>query len=138
MSQEASAAQPGLKEKLVTAADGETTTEELVEVVNAFLNSEVYLPSVEKPGEDGSISPLMLQDTEENAVMPVFTSPDGVPEEYTENAPHVAVVSGVAVLQSVTNAGLVIDPGAEHQFPISMEQMKLIREQIAAQMPEEG
>lgn len=138
MSQEASAPQSGLKEKLVTAAEGEVTTENVVEVVNSFLNSQVYLPSVEKAGEDGSVSPLLLQDTNENPVMPLFTSAEAIPEEYTEPAPHVSVVTGAAVIQSVTNAGVVIDPGAEHQFPLSMEQMAAVREQIVSQTPEEG
>lgn len=137
MSQEAFAAQPGLKEKMVTAADGETTTEQLVEVVNSFLNSQVYLPSVEQPGEDGSVNPLMLQDTDENPVMPLFSSPEEIPAEYTEQAPHVAVVSGVGVLQAVTNASIIIDPGADHQFPLSLEQMAAIREQIAGQLDED-
>lgn len=138
MSQEAFPTQTDLKEKLVTAAEGETTTENVVQVVNEFLNSQVYLPSVEKAGEDGSVSPLLLQDTDENPVMPLFTSPEAIPEEYAEPAPHVSVVTGAAVIQSVTNAGVVLDPGAEHQFPLSMEQMAAVREQIVAQMPEDG
>lgn len=138
MSQEAFADQSGLKEKMVTAADGETTTEEIVEVVNSFLNSQVYLPSVEKAGEDGSVNPLMLQDTEENPVMPLFTSPDIIPEEFAEPAPHVSVVTGAAVVQSVTNASVVIDPGSDHQFPLAQEQMAAIREQVVSQMSDEG
>ena len=137
MSQEAFAEQSGLKEKMVSAADGETTTEDLVEVVNSFLNSQVYLPSVEKAGEDGSVSPLMLQDTNENPVMALFTSPDIIPEEFSEPAPHVSVVTGAAVVQSVTNAGVIIDPGSDHQFPLAQEQMSAIREQIIDQSPEE-
>lgn len=132
MSQEAFAAQTDLKEKMVTAAEGETTTEEVVEVVNSFLNSEVYLPSVEEVGEDGAVSPLLLQDTDENPVLPLFTSPEIIPEEFAEPAPHVSTVTGAAVVQSVTDAGVIIDPGTEHQFPLSMEQMTAIREQIVS------
>ncbi|WP_258934765.1 SseB family protein [Nesterenkonia pannonica] len=131
MSQETAAPQPDLKQALLTAADGETKTEELVDVVNAFLQSQVYLPTVEQASEDGTINPLMLQDTEENAVMPLFSSEDAIPAEYAERAPHTAVVTGVAILQSVDNAGVVIDPGADHQFPLSQEQMAAIRQQIS-------
>lgn len=137
MSQEAFAAESDLKEKMVSAAEGETTTEDVVEVVNSFLNSQVYLPSVEKAGDDGSVNPLMLQDTNENPVMALFTSPEIIPEEFTEPAPHVSVVTGAAVVQSVTNAAVVIDPGSDHQFPLAQEQLAAIREQIVSQVSED-
>lgn len=133
MSQETAENEPNLKDALVSATEGETTTDDLLDVVNTFLQTTVYLPSVEKPGEDGSISPLMLQDPEENPVMPLFTAPEQIPEEYGEHAPHVAVVAGMGVLQSVTNAAVIIDPGADHQFPLSQEQMAAIREQVVEQ-----
>ncbi|GAA1810061.1 SseB family protein [Nesterenkonia flava] len=121
---------PDLHGALQAAASDEASSDDMLGVVNAFLQSEIYLPAVAAPGEDGSVSPLMLQDEAANPVLPLFSSPEQVPAEYKEQAPHVATVSGIGVLQSVTDAGIVIDPGAAHQFAISQEQMAAIREQI--------
>lgn len=129
--------QTDLREKLITATDGETTNEEVVDVVNAFLNSQVVFPSVDQAGEDGSVSPLMLQDTEGNPVMPLFTDPEGIPEDFTEAAPHVSVVPGSAIIQSITDAGIVIDFGADHQFGLAQEQLEAVRSEITSQMGDE-
>jgi len=129
--------QTDLREKLATATTGETTNEEVVDVVNAFLNSQVVFPSVDQAGEDGSVSPLMLQDTEGNPVMPLFTDPEGIPEDFTEAAPHVSVVPGSAIIQSVTDAGIVIDFGSDHQFGLAQEQVEAVRNEIIAQMDQE-
>lgn len=137
MTQEIPAADSELKQKLLNAADGELTSEKLVEVVNAFLNSQVYLPSLEKAAEDGSVSPLFLQDTEEKPVLPLFTNPEEIPEQFTEAAPHVSVVTGAAVIQSVQDVTVVIDPTSEHQFPLAPEQTASIREQIMTQLSDD-
>lgn len=126
--------QTDLREKLATATTGETSNEEVVDVVNALLNSQVVFPSVDQAGEDGSVSPLMLQDTEGNPVMPLFTDPEGIPEDFTEAAPHVSVVPGSAIIQSVTDAGIVIDFGSDHQFGLAQEQVEAVRNEIIAQM----
>lgn len=129
--------QTDLREKLATATTGETSNEEVVDVVNALLNSQVVFPSVDQAGEDGSVSPLMLQDTEGNPVMPLFTDPEGIPEDFTEAAPHVSVVPGSAIIQSVTDAGIVIDFGSDHQFGLAQEQVEAVRNEIIAQMGQE-
>src|SRR5699024_8054582 len=126
--------QTDLREKLATATTGETSNEEVVDVVNSLLNSQVVFPSVDQAGEDGSVSPLMLQDTEGNPVMPLFTDPEGIPEDFTEAAPHVSVVPGSAIIQSVTDAGIVIDFGSDHQFGLAQEQVEAVRNEIIAQM----
>lgn len=128
--------QTDLLEKLRTATDGETGNEEVVDVINAFLNSQVVFPSVDKAGDDGSVSPLMLQDTEGNPVMPLFTSPESIPEDFSEAAPHVSVVPGSAIIQSITDAGIVIDFGADHQFGLGVEQIAAVREEITSQLDE--
>lgn len=138
MTQDAFPEQTDLKEKMITATDGEISNAEVVDVVNAFLNSQVVFPSVDQAGEDGSVNPLMLQDSEGSPVMPVFTSTEGIPEDFTEAAPHVSVVPGSAVIQSVSDAGLVIDFGADHQFALSKEQMSAIRDEIISQLGDEG
>lgn len=129
--------QTDLREKLITATAGETSNEHVVEVVNAFLNAQVVFPSVDQAGEDGSVSPLMLQDTDGNPVMPLFTDPEGIPEDFTEAAPHVSVVPGSAIIQSVTDAGVVLDFGSDHQFGLAQEQIEAVRNEIVSQMGQE-
>jgi len=129
--------QTDLIEKLTIATDGETNNDQVVDVINAFLNSQVVFPSVDKAGDDGSVSPLMLQDTEGNPVMPLFTSPEGIPEDFTEAAPHVSVVPGSAIIQSITDAGIVIDFGADHQFGLAQEQVEAVRQEIVSQMDQQ-
>lgn len=126
--------QTNLIEKLTIATDGETSNDEVVDVINAFLNSQVVFPSVDKAGEDGSVSPLMLQDTEGNPVMPLFTSPEGIPEDFSEAAPHVSVVPGSAIIQSITDAGIVIDFGTDRQFGLGKEQVEAVRQEIITQL----
>lgn len=127
--------QANLIEKLRIATDGEeTTNEQVVDVINAFINSQVVFPSVDKAGDDGSVSPLMLQDTDGNPVMPLFTSPDNIPEDFTEAAPHVSVVPGSAIIQSVTDAGIVIDFGTLRQFGLGKEQVAAVRDEIITQL----
>lgn len=138
MTQDAAFLEPtDLREKLATATEGETTNEQVIDVVNALLNAQVVFPSVDQAGEDGSVSPLMLQDTEGNPVMPLFTDPESIPEDFTEAAPHVSVVPGSAIIQSVTDAGIVIDFGTDHQFGLAQEQIEAVREEITAQMDQE-
>src|SRR5699024_7366333 len=55
--------QTDLLEKLAVATEGETSNEQVIDVINAFLNSQVVFPSVDEASEDGAVSPLMLQDT---------------------------------------------------------------------------
>lgn len=129
--------QTDLLEKLTIATGGETSNDQVVDVINAFLNSQVVFPSVDQAGEDGSVSPLMLQDTEGNPVMPLFTSPENIPEDFTEAAPHVSVVPGSAIIQSITDAGIVIDFGADHQFGLAQEQVEAVREEIISQMDQQ-
>src|SRR5699024_6079182 len=92
--------QTDLLEKLAVATEGETSNETVIDAINAFLNSQVVFPSADEASEDGSVSPLMPKDTEENPVMPQFTYPEGNPEYFTEAAPHVSVVPGSAIIQS--------------------------------------
>ena len=128
--------QTNLIEKLTTATEGETSNDQVVDVINAFLNSQVVFPSVDKAGDDGSVSPLMLQDTDGNPVMPLFTSPEGIPNDFTEAAPHVSVVPGSAIIQSVTDAGIVLDFGTDRQFGLAQEQIEAVSNEINAQLGE--
>src|SRR5690625_1702113 len=128
--------QTDLLEKLAVATEGETSNEQVIDVINAFLNSQVVFPSVDEASEDGAVSPLMLQDTEGNPVMPLFTSPEGIPEDFAEAAPHVSVVPGSAIIQSITDAGMVIDFGTDRQFGLAKEQVAAVRDEIVSQLGE--
>lgn len=123
-----------LVEKLTIATQGDTTNDQVVDVINAFLNSRVVFPSVDRAGDDGAVSPLMLQDSQGNPVMPLFTNPQEIPTDFTEAAPHISVVPGSAIIQSVTDAGIVIDFGTTRQFGLGKDQMALIREEIINQL----
>src|SRR5699024_6445121 len=106
--------QTDLLEKLAVATEGETSNEQVIDVIRAFLNSQVGFPSADEASEDGAVSPLMLQGAEGNPVMPLLTPPAGIPEDFREAAPHVSVVPGSAIIQSITDAGIVIDFCADH------------------------
>src|SRR5699024_7009559 len=126
--------QTDLLEKLAVATEGETSNEQVIDVINAFLNSQVVFPSVDEASEDGAVHPLTLRDTKGKTVIPLFTSPEGIPEAIPEAAPHVSVVPGSAIIQSITASGIVIDFGADHQFALSKEQIGTVRDEILAQM----
>ena len=126
--------QADLIAKLTIATAGETSNDQVIDVINAFLNALLVFASVEKAGEDGSVSPLMLQDSEGTPIMPLFTSPEIIPDDFREAAPHVSVVPGSAVIQSVADAGVVLDFGTERQFALSKEQIGAIRDEIITQI----
>lgn len=123
-----------LIEKLTVATEGDTTNDQVVDVINAFLNSRVVFPSADPAGEDGSVSPLMLQDSEGNPVMPLFTDPAEIPADFAEAAPHVSVVPGSAIIQSITDAGIVLDFGTSRQFGLGKEQLAVVRNEIIDQL----
>jgi len=76
----------------------------------------------------------MLQDTDGNPVMPLFTSPEDIPTDFTEAAPNVSVVPGSAIIQSITDAGIVIDFGTDRQFGLAQEQVAAVRQEIVNQL----
>lgn len=116
---------PSLQEVLVAGKDG---TAQPGEVIRAFLTSTVYFLSPEEVTEEtGSVNPLTLQDNEGNPLVAVFSSTDNVPEQYAEHAPYAVDAPGVAVVQSITGAGVIIDAGQEHGFQISAEGLERIR-----------
>ena len=78
--------------------------------------------------ETGSVNPLTLQDNDGNPLIAMFSATDVIPEEYAEHAPHAVDAPGVAVVQSLSGSGIIIDPGQEHGFQISAEGVERIRE----------
>lgn len=117
---------PSLRDTLVAGKDGDA---EPGEIIRAFLTSTVYFLSAEEvTPETGSVNPLTLQDNDGNPLIAMFSATDVIPEEYAEHAPHAVDAPGVAVVQSLSGSGIIIDPGQEHGFQISAEGVERIRE----------
>ena len=133
MTQDASFQNKQLIREISRCHEGETSNEQVIDH-HAFLNSQVVFPSVDEASEDGAVSPLM-QDTEGNPVMRCLLLLS-IPEAFRA-APHFSVVPGYAIIQSITDAGIVIDFGADHQFGLSKEQVGTVRDEILAQMEQE-
>ncbi|WP_070160243.1 SseB family protein [Nesterenkonia sp. PF2B19] len=125
---------PDLRDTLIAGKDGEAQPSE---IIRAFLTSTVYfLSSEEVTPETASVNPLTLQDNEGNPLIALFSGTDVVPAEYAEHAPHAVDAPGVAVVQSLSGAGIIIDAGQEHGFQISSEGVDRIREDFLS--PTEG
>ncbi|GAB3193943.1 SseB family protein [Nesterenkonia suensis] len=126
---------PDLRDTLVAGKDGEAQPNE---IIRAFLTSTVYFLSAEEvTPETASVNPLTLQDNEGNPLIALFSGTDVVPAEYSEHAPHAVDAPGVAVVQSLAGAGIIIDAGQEHGFQISAEGVDRIREDFLRPAEEE-
>lgn len=114
-----------LEQVLIAGKDGEAQP---ADIVRAFLTSTVHFLSPTEVSEDTeSVNPLTVQDSEENPLIVLFSNTDHIPEEYTEHAPHAVEAPGIALVQSISGAGVIIDAGQEHGFQISAEGMERIR-----------
>ena len=116
---------PSLEQVLIAGKDGEAQP---ADVVRAFLTSTVhFLTPNEVSDETSTVNPLTVQDQEGNPLIALFSSQEQFPAEYLEQAPHSVDAPGVAIVQSITGAGVIIDPGADHGFQISAEGIERIR-----------
>lgn len=114
-----------LEQVLIAGKDGEAQP---ADIVRAFLTSTVHFLSPTEVSEDTqSVNPLTVQDSEGNPLIVLFSNTDHIPEEYTEHAPHAVEAPGVALVQSISGAGLIIDAGQDHGFQISAEGVERIR-----------
>ncbi len=114
-----------LEQILIEGKDGKA---QAGEIIRTFLTSSVYFLSPEEvTDETGSVNPLTLQDNEGNPLIALFSTSENIPEDYKEHAPHAVEAPGVAVVQSITGAGIMIDAGQEHGFQISAEGVERIR-----------
>lgn len=117
---------PSLQTTLIAGKDGEAQPGE---IIRAFLTSTVYFLSADEISpETSSVNPLTLQDNEGNPMIALFSTTESIPEEYIEHAPHAVDAPGVAVVQSLTGSGIIIDAGQEHGFQISAEGVERIKE----------
>ncbi|GAA1138606.1 SseB family protein [Nesterenkonia lutea] len=114
-----------LEQILIEGKDGKA---QAGEIIRTFLTSSVYFLSPEEVSDEtGSVNPLTLQDNEGNPLIALFSTSENIPEDYKEHAPHAVEAPGVAVVQSITGAGIMIDAGQEHGFQISAEGVERIR-----------
>jgi hypothetical protein len=98
------------------------------EVIAAFLREEIFFLSREKVTEESqNVQPLLLQNKENQPVIALFTHPARVPGSYAEEAPFAVRVVGAAVVDNLSGAGLVLNPGHELGFEIGAEGVEAIR-----------
>lgn len=114
-----------LEQVLIAGKDGEAQP---ADIVRAFLTSTVHFLSPTEVSDDTqSVNPLTVQDGEGNPLIVLFSNTDHIPEEYLEHAPHAVEAPGVALVQSISGAGVIIDAGQDHGFQISAEGVERIR-----------
>ncbi|MEE2567805.1 SseB family protein [Pseudarthrobacter sp. J64] len=94
-----------------------------VDVILAFLNSEVYIISGDSiEGPDSDVEPLVLANADGNPVLAVFSHPSRVDEPYLEAAPNILGTQGAAIIANIgEELGMVINPGAAYGFEINPE-----------------
>ncbi len=94
-----------------------------VDVILAFLNSEVYVVSGDGiEGADSEVQPLVLANADGDPVLAVFSHPSRVDEPYLEAAPNILGTQGAAIIANIGDElGMVINPGAAYGFEINPE-----------------
>ncbi|TLP79338.1 SseB family protein [Nesterenkonia sphaerica] len=121
---------PELQQALKDATQNRTEEgflqDDVTNVLNAFLNSPVYVASSEDPQGEKGTNLLMVQDDEGNALPVLFSTAEAAGEHH-EQAPHVVETNGITLVQSLKDVGVVLDPMSEHQFLIPAEQMSSMR-----------
>ena len=107
---------------------GQENKAEAGEVIATFLNSEVFFLSREEvDGTSAQVQPLLLQNADSQPVIALFTHPARIPGAYIDEAPFAVRVLGAAVVDNLSGAGLVINPGHELGFEIPPEGVDQIR-----------
>ncbi|MEZ2388457.1 SseB family protein [bacterium RCC_150] len=115
-----------LEAKLAKAGQADANP---VDVILAFLNSEVYILSSDSlDGPDSSVEPLVLSNVEGQPVLAVFSHPSRVEQHFLEAAPNVLGTRGSAILDNIGDElGLVINPGSQHGFEMGPEGIANVR-----------
>ena len=110
-------------------ARGEQPDANPVDVILAFLNSEVYVVSSDAlEGPDSQVEPLVLANSSGKPVLAVFSHPSRVTEQYLAAAPNVLGTQGAAIIGNLgEELGMVINPGAAYGFEIDPEGVANIR-----------
>lgn len=94
-----------------------------VDVILAFLNSEVYiLSSAGIENLESDVEPLVLGNADGDPVLAVFSHPTRVGEQYLEAAANILGTQGAAIIANIgEELGMVINPGAAFGFEINPE-----------------
>lgn len=137
MTQDTAESAPQLKQALVEAADNKNDegyhSDDVTKVLDAFLNSSVFVASSADPNSDDGANLLMVQDNEGNPLPVLFSTPEAA-GEHQEQAPYVVETNGITLVQSLNQVGVVLDPMTEHQFLIPPEQMDTLRGFVEQQL----
>ncbi|WP_417235600.1 SseB family protein [Arthrobacter sp.] len=87
------------------------------QVIATFLSEEVFFLSREQVTEEtDNVQPLLLQNKDGEPVIALFTHVNRIPETYIAEAPFAVRVVGAAVIDNLSGAGLVLNPGHQLGF----------------------
>ena len=110
-------------------------------IIQAFLaEKRVFFLSpnpVNQSTAEQKVEPLTLAGKNEEPVIAIFTHIKHVPQEYLALTPHAVGVPGAAVVTSLKNGGIIINPGTVVAFEISAKGVDSIREDFLAGNPGE-
>ena len=107
-------------------------------VVNAFLGTEVYFLSREEvTGQNPHAQPLLLSNAAGTPMVAIFTSLERIPGTYIDQAPYGVLVKGSAVIRSLSDTGVVVNPGSELSFQIPAEGVAELKEELLHHKPDQ-
>ncbi|MFC0582950.1 SseB family protein [Micrococcoides hystricis] len=113
-----------------------------LKIIEAFLNEKrVFFLSpnpVNQSTAEQKVEPLTLAGKNEEPVIAIFTHITHVPQEYLAITPHAVGVPGGAVVTSLKNGGIIINPGTPVAFEISAKGVESIRNDFLSDKPAEN
>ncbi len=102
------------------------------QVIATFLSEEVFFLSREQVTEEtDNVQPLLLQNKDGEPVIALFTHVNRIPETYIAEAPFAVRVVGAAVIDNLSGAGLVLNPGHQLGFEIPADGVEAIKRDFA-------
>lgn len=112
--------------------EGQADEAKAGQVIATFLSEEVFFLSREQVTEEtDNVQPLLLQNKDGEPVIALFTHVNRIPETYIAEAPFAVRVVGAAVIDNLSGAGLVLNPGHQLGFEIPAEGVEAIKRDFA-------
>lgn len=112
--------------------EGQADEAKAGQVIATFLSEEVFFLSREQVNEDTeNVQPLLLQNKAGEPVIALFSHVNRIPETYIAEAPFAVRVVGAAVIDNLSGAGLVLNPGHQLGFEIPSDGVEAIRRDFA-------
>ncbi|WP_372697234.1 SseB family protein [Arthrobacter sp. JSM 101049] len=112
--------------------EGQADEAKAGQVIATFLSEEVFFLSREQVTEETeNVQPLLLQNKDGEPVIALFTDVNRIPETYIAEAPFAVRVVGAAVIDNLSGAGLVLNPGHQLGFEIPADGVDAIRRDFA-------